>query len=116
MIVDDEKYFHDLYTEMLEDSDYDIINVYDGDKALVKLEKKSPALIIIDMVLNMMTGDTLFLYIKGMPECEGIPVILVSDIPLRPYKNLKKIDPCLVFIDKTLSEERLMGEIVVKIG
>jgi two-component system response regulator VicR len=70
MIVDDEQSFHDAYTAMLEDSDYEVISVYDGDEALLKLEEKKPDLIITDIVLNMMTGDTLFLYIKSMPEYE----------------------------------------------
>ena len=45
-------------------SDYKIMRVYDKDEALSILEKKRPDLIITDNSLNMMTGDTLFLYIK----------------------------------------------------
>ena len=40
MIVEDEQAFHDLYTMMLEDTDYEIIRAYDGDEALAKLEEK----------------------------------------------------------------------------
>ncbi len=116
MIVDDEQHFHDTYTEMLEDTEYKVISVYDGDEALLKLEEKKPDLIITDIVLNMMTGDTLFLYIKSMPEYEDIPVIMTSNVSLRPYKNLKKIDPDLVFLDKTFTRERLMKEVNAKIA
>ncbi len=31
MIVEDDQIFHDIYSEMLEDTDYRIISVYDGD-------------------------------------------------------------------------------------
>jgi CheY-like chemotaxis protein len=116
MIVDDEEAFHDLYRAMLEDSGYEVVSVYDGDEALLKLEEKKPDLIITDIVLNMMTGDTLFLYIKSMPEYEDIPVIIVSNCSLRPYKNLKKIDPDLVFLDKTFTRERLIKEVNAKIA
>jgi CheY-like chemotaxis protein len=116
MIVDDEEAFHDLYRAMLEDSGYEVVSVYDGDEALLKLEEKKPDLIITDIVLNMMTGDTLFLYIKSMPEYEHIPVIIVSNCSLRPYKNLKKIDPDLVFLDKTFTRERLIKEVNAKIA
>ncbi len=51
MIVDDEQHYHDTYTAMLEDSDYEVISVYDGDEALSKLEEKKPDLIITDIVL-----------------------------------------------------------------
>ncbi len=116
MIVDDEQHFHDTYTEMLEDSDYEVISVYDGDEALMKLEEEKPDLIITDIVLDMMTGDTLFLYIKSMPGYEDIPVIMTSNVSLRPYKSLKKIDPDLVFLDKTVSKERLMSEVNARIA
>jgi CheY-like chemotaxis protein len=116
MIVEDEQVFHDLYTEMLEDTDYEIIRAYDGDEALEKLEEEKPELIILDMLLDMVTGDTLFLYLKGMPDCVDIPIIILSSCNKRDYKNLLKMDPRIVFLDKTVTSERLIGEIKKKIG
>ena len=101
MVVDEEQRFHDSYTEWLENSEYEVISVYDGEEALVKLEEKRPHLIITEIVLSMMTGDTLFLYIKSMPEYEDIPVIMASSFTLRPYKSLKEVDPNLTFLQKT---------------
>ncbi len=116
MIVDDEQSFHDTYTAMLEDTEYEVISVYDGDEALSKLEETRPDLIITDIVLNMMTGDTLFLYIKSMPEYEHIPVIMTSNVSLRPYKSLREIDPDLVFLQKAyLTKDRLLEEIDKKL-
>ena len=66
MIVDEEQPFHDLYTKMLEGSNYRMVNVYDGYEALSKLEDKRPDLIISDITLNMITGDTLFLHLKSI--------------------------------------------------
>lgn len=116
MIVDDEQHFHDTYTEMLENSEYEVISVYDGEEALVKLEEKRPDLIITEIVFSMMTGDTLFLYIKSMPEYEDIPVIMASNVSLRPYKSLREIDPNLTFLQKAyLTKERLLEEIDKKL-
>ncbi len=116
MIVEDDQVFHDLYTEMLEDTDYRLIHVYDGDEALPELEKEKPDLIILDMLMDMVTGDTFFLYLKGMPECEGIPIIVISGQPKRSYKSLKDVDPNLTFLDKTVTNEKLIQEIKAKIG
>ena len=44
MIVDSEQPFHDLYTKMLEGSNYRMVNVYDGYEALSRLEEKRPDL------------------------------------------------------------------------
>ncbi len=111
MVVDDEQNFHSLFKVMLENTGYEIISVYDGEEALAKLEETRPDLIITDIVLNMMTGDTLFLYIKSMPEYEDIPVIMASNFSSRPYKSLKEIDPNLTFLQKAyLTKERLLDE------
>lgn len=116
MIIEDEHNFHILYAAMLENTDYGIISAYDGHEALSKLEEKKPDLIILDIVLDMMTGDTFFLYMKSMPEYENIPVIIVSSFPTQSYKNLKEIDPDLVFLDKTFTKEILIEEVRAKIG
>ena len=116
MIIDDDPVFHDLYTEMLEDTDYRLIHSYDGDEALLKLEDEKPDLFILDMLMDMMTGDTLYLYLKGMPECIGIPIIVISSMPKQSYKSLKDVDPNLTFLDKTVTKEQLIQEIKAKIG
>jgi CheY-like chemotaxis protein len=112
MIVEDEKTFHDLYRIMFEGRDYDISYVYDGDTAMEKLEEDSPDLIILDMLLDMVTGDTFFLHLKGMPKYANIPVIIVSAFSQKQYKNLKKVDPNLVYIEKTyLTKGKLLEEV-----
>ena len=116
MIVEDEKAFHDLYRIMFEGRDYDISYVYDGDTAMEKLEEDRPDLIILDMLLDMVTGDTFFLHLKGMAEYADIPVIIISAFSQKQYKNLKKVDPNLVYIEKSyLTKERLLEEVEKKL-
>ncbi len=116
MIVEDEKAYHDLYRIMFEGKDYDINYAYDGDEAMQALEQNKPDLIILDMLLDMVTGDTFFLHIKGMPKYADIPVIIISAFSKKQYKNLKKIDPNLVYIEKTyLTKEILLEEVKAKL-
>ncbi len=116
MIVEDEQNFHDLYTAILEDTNYRLIHAYDGDEALAKLEENKPDLIILDILLDMMTGDTFFLYLKGIPEYADIPVIIVTGASKRAYESLWGIDPNLVVLDKAAIEEKLIATIETKIG
>jgi CheY-like chemotaxis protein len=112
LIVEDEKSYHDLYRMMIEGKGYDITFVYDGDEAMQVLGHSKPDLIILDMLMDMVTGDTFFLHIKGMPEYADIPVIIISAFSKKQYKNLKKIDPNLVFIEKSyLTKEMLLKEV-----
>jgi CheY-like chemotaxis protein len=115
MIVEDDQIFHDIYAEMLEDTDYRLIHAYDGDEALSKLEQEKPDLIILDIVMDMVTGDTFLLYLKSMPECADIPVIIISNQSKREYKNLRDMDSNLMFLEKTVTKEKLTDEINAKI-
>jgi CheY-like chemotaxis protein len=116
MIVEDEKVLHNLYKIMLEDTGYRIIHTYDGYEAMEKLQEKKPDLIILDMLMNVVTGDTFFLNIKNIPEYADIPVIIITAYSEKKYTNLKKIDPNLIFIEKPhLTKERLLDEVEKKI-
>ncbi len=116
MIVEDEQRYHDLYTLMLEGTDYDITHVYDGDEAFQKLDEKLPDLIILDIMLDMVTGDTFFLYVKVVPEFAEIPIIILSNSSRGNYKSLKKVDPELVFLNKKITRDMFIKEIQAKIG
>ncbi len=116
MIAEDDQIFHDLYTEMLEDTAYRLIHVYDGEEALLEVEKEKPDLIILDIVMHLVTGDMFFLYLKSILGCEDIPVIIISSQPKRGYKNLRDVEPNLTFLDKTVTKEKLLEGITAKIG
>ncbi len=116
MIVEDEKFFHSIYKIMLKDTGYGIIHTYDGYEAMGKLQEKKPDLIILDVLMNMVTGDTFFLNIKNIPEYEDIPVIIITAYSEKQYANLKMTDPNLIFIEKPhLTKESLLDEVEKKI-
>ncbi len=112
MIVEDEPLFHELYEKILEDTNYELVHAYDGSEALSKLHEKKPDIIILDMLLDMMTGDTFFLHLKSMPEFADIPVIIISAFPKSEFKNLRELDPNLIYIDKLhVTRQRLFNEL-----
>ena len=116
MIVEDDPTFHELYKEMFEDKGYDIVSAYDGDEALEKVEQEKPDLIITDILMDMVTGDTFFLYLKGIPEYADVPVIIISAYSQKDYKSLKHIDPNLVYIEKlNLTKKILLKEVERKL-
>ena len=117
MIIDDERDFQEIYATMLEGRDYNIINAYDGDEAMQMLNDNIPDLIILDMMMDMVTGDTFFLHLKGFQEYSDIPIMIISSIPQKQYKSLTKIDKTLVCLNKSdLTKERLLEEVDKKLG
>ncbi len=117
MIVDDEREFQEIYTIMLEDRGYNLIYAYDGNEAMQMLNDNIPDLIILDMIMDMVTGDTFFLHLKGFQEFSDIPIIIISSMPQKQFNNLKEMDPKLVYLNKAdLTKDRLIEEVDKKLG
>ncbi len=116
MIVEDDQSFHDLYIDLFEDSGYEIICTYDGDEAMERLDEGTPDLIILDMLLDLIAGDTFFRLIRNMPDYADIPVIVVSGYPERANVILKDLDQNITFLNKTEISEKLIDEVGSKIG
>ncbi len=116
MIIEDDQAFHDLYIDLLEDTDYQVTCTYDGEEAMEKLEEGKPDLIILDMLLDLMAGDTFFRLIRNIPEYVDIPIIVVSGYPEKAYVILKDMDKSLTFLNKTDISEKLIDEINSRIG
>ncbi len=116
MIVENDKYFHNLYQTMLKGLGYKFIHAYDGYEAMEKMEEAIPDVIILDLLMDMVTGDTFFMYLKNIPNYFNIPVIIINSIPEILYSHLREIDPELVFIEKQfLTRERLIHELDEKV-
>ncbi len=117
MIIDDERDFQEIYATMLEGRGYDLIYAYDGDEAMQMLNDNIPDLIILDIIMDLVMGDTFFLHLKGFQKFSDIPIMIISSIPQKQYKSLTKIDKTLVCLNKaTLTKEILLEEIDKKLG
>ncbi len=116
MIIENNETYHNTYKSMLKGHDYKFIHTYDGYEAMEKMDEATPDLIILDMLMDMITGDTFFMYLRNIPEYANIPVVIISSAPERLYNHLRITDPNLAFIEKSsLDGEKLIGEIDKKI-
>jgi CheY-like chemotaxis protein len=117
MIIENNETYHNIYKTMLKSHNYKFIHTYDGYEAMEKMDETTPDLIILDMLMDMITGDTFFMYLRNIPEYASIPVIIISSAPERLYNHLRITDPNLAFIEKrSLDREKLIGEIDKKIS
>ena len=121
LIVDGERSFHDLYSDILEDSGYIVISVYDRDEALSKMEEMKPDLIIIDelilmdIVLEKQASDTSLIYTKSISEFDDIPFITTGDFLLRSYRHIGKVGSTPAYLDEAFIKEKLIEEVNTKI-
>ena len=72
MVVDDDVSIGNMLEEALKAENYNVLRAYSGTEALMVLEKETPSLIILDLMLPGITGE------EVLKKIERIPVIVVS--------------------------------------
>lgn len=78
LIVDDEVHIVELVRVCLEDSDYEIIEAYDGLEALNKAKSEKPDLILLDIMLPKLDGYEVCKALKSAEETREIPVVMLT--------------------------------------
>jgi len=116
LIVEDDEEIHQLYSMMLEEMDCRIIRAYDGGEALRKLEEVTPDVIILDVILDEVMGDTFFLHLKQKARHADIPVIVASVLPAEAIQNLLAKDPRTVYLPKPFQKEHLLEMVERALG
>ncbi len=109
MIVEDETSIHGILKDLLEKENYDTIDAYSGTEALMLLEKNSPDLLLLDLMLPGLNGEAV------IERANHIPIIVLS----------AKVDPenkveCLLkgandYITKPFDRDELLARIKVQL-
>jgi CheY-like chemotaxis protein len=77
LIADDDESIVDSVRLLLEEFDYKVSTEMDG-KALYKLRKPYPALILLDIWMSGVNGRDICLYLKKQKSTQNIPIIMLS--------------------------------------
>lgn len=72
MIVDDDMNIGNMLEEVLTKENYQVLRAYSGTEAVMLLDKETPDLILLDLMLPGLTGE------EVLPKIKNIPVIVMS--------------------------------------
>jgi CheY-like chemotaxis protein len=78
LVVDDNQQNLELLQAYLEDMDCETVPARDGVEALEIISKKSPDLILLDVMMPKMSGFEVCKRIKNDPKTSDIPIIMVT--------------------------------------
>jgi CheY-like chemotaxis protein len=81
LIVEDDSELLSVFRQNLERADYRIFEASNGAQALEMLEQEVPDLIILDILMPAMSGETVLQRIQATPEWHAIKVVVVSAYP-----------------------------------
>ena len=83
MLVDDDEFYRDMLTTMLQEADMHVLAIGDGRTALAKLQHSKPKLILLDYKMPSIDGIATLKQIRSNPDTKSIPVIMLTGVSER---------------------------------
>ncbi len=77
LVVDDEKLNVEILEGILSEK-YEVVTAYNGNEALLKVEKTSPDLILLDIMMPGMDGYEVCRMLKRNKKTLHIPIVMVT--------------------------------------
>jgi CheY-like chemotaxis protein len=112
LIIEDEKGMQEIYRDIFNDEKdkftFEIVS--SGEKGLDRVREKGYDLIILDIIMEPMTGDSFFVHMRSDFEMADLPVLVVSVISPELLERMKRIDH-ISFLQKPITKEQLFTEI-----
>jgi len=78
LVVDDEEEVRRLYTRVLSEADYEVIDAANGQEALAILAEERPDLVLLDIFMPRMNGYQVLQRMRADPRTQSIPVIAMT--------------------------------------
>ncbi len=109
MIVDDDMNIGNMLEEVLVRENYQVLRAYSGTEALMILERETPDLILLDLMLPGLTGEEI------LPKIKNIPVIIMSAKTAISDKVKLLMDGADDYVTKPFELSELLARIVVQL-
>jgi CheY-like chemotaxis protein len=107
LVIDDDEDIRTVLQEVLAAAGYQVEVARDGAEALAKLPGAAPPLILLDMMMPNMDGETFLKTLRGTPHMQDALVVVVSgSAGVRQRASTLDVAGCL---EKPFELDALMG-------
>jgi two-component system, cell cycle response regulator DivK len=111
LVVDDQPDNRQIIRDMLATTNYEVMEVENGELALAAIAKKRPDLILMDIQLPIMDGYTATSRIKPDPKLRSIPIIAMTSYALSGDDRKARAVGCDDCVPKPFSPRHLLPKI-----
>lgn len=117
LILEDDKDMRAMYKIFFQDQNerYSVDMEDKGKAALKRLKQKRYDLIILDIIMEPLPGDSFFVYVRDNKKTANIPILIVSVLSHDSLELLKRINH-VNFLQKPITKEQLFEEIEKILG
>lgn len=83
LVVEDEFDVQQVVADVLRDEGYEVSVCGNGRDALERLREHRPDVVVMDVMMPILSGVQALELMRKMPGLDGVPVILMSEMPPR---------------------------------
>jgi CheY-like chemotaxis protein len=91
LVVDNDTFFVEFLTELLEAREYRVIKAYDGKEGISKLEEEDVDLLFVDMIMPKIDGKRLIKFVRNSFPGACFPIIALSGVMIEQLDRLEEI-------------------------
>jgi len=115
LVVDDEPDILKIAVFRLKKAGYEILSAHDGQEALDLIQKHTPDLILLDLILPHMNGDEVCKRTKADGKLRHIPIILFTASTIDIQKKFKDMG-AEDYLIKPFGPEELLNKVKKFLG
>jgi len=78
LIVEDDSDFQNIYQLYFQGESFQVLTAINGKEAIAILEKETPDLILLDLIMPVMDGEEFYVWLRGQEKWRQTPVIVAS--------------------------------------
>jgi len=91
LVVDNDFFFVEFLSEILEERDYEVMKAYDGKEGILKLEEGAVDIIFVDLVMPKIDGKQFISFVRKKFPDHPFPLVAVSGTIIEQLDGLNEI-------------------------
>ncbi|MFH1351494.1 MAG: response regulator [Pseudomonadota bacterium] len=91
LVVDNDFFFVEFLTELLENRGYEVIKAYDGKDGILELHRGTVDLLFVDLIMPKIDGNKLIKFARWKFPDAPFPIIAVSGVIVEQLDEIDKI-------------------------
>lgn len=111
LVVDDSWTDLSIIAAPLYENGFNVITAMDGDEAIEKARLERPNCIVLDVVMPKQNGFQVCRRLRGMEECRGIPIILLSGKNTPQDRHWGMQQGADIYMTKPFSRDELVASV-----
>jgi CheY-like chemotaxis protein len=111
LLIEDNAQHARLVRRSLQLHDYRLLHASDGESGLRMAVEERPDLILVDLGLPDLDGQTVAALIKSMPDLKQVPLVAITAWPSDTGERMARAYGCDGYISKPISPRKFPSQI-----